>query len=65
MNELLPWLNLLLLPAIGAMWRAAIELGHVKARLVELGTLQAEHQRRLSKMESELGDLDSKLAELR
>lgn len=48
--ELLPWLNLLLIPAVGLMLR-------VSNALTRLDTLQREHARRLDRIESDLIDL--------
>jgi hypothetical protein len=50
MAELLPWLNLLLIPIAGAAFKAS-------AVLVRLETIQLEHARRLGKLESDFGEL--------
>jgi hypothetical protein len=45
MSEVLPWLNLLLLPAVGLLMR-------VSAQLATLAARQEDHARRLDRLES-------------
>lgn len=53
MSEVLPWLNLLLLPAMGLLVR-------VSSQLATLTAVQAEHQRRLDRLESNWATLARK-----
>jgi hypothetical protein len=55
--DLLPWLNLLLVPMIGATWHVAGALVKLKTEIVVLQTMHEEHQRRIGKLESNLGEL--------
>lgn len=45
MSELLPWLNLLLMPALGMLWRISTQLATLQA-------VQGEHSRRLDRLEA-------------
>lgn len=50
MTELLPWLNLLLLPAVGMLWRISAKFARIEAR-------QEHHAETLQRLDSDVGDL--------
>ena len=49
--ELLPWLNLLLVPVFGLVVRLASDLASIKAELRATGQQLERHERRLEQLE--------------
>lgn len=51
-TDLLPWLNLLMVPAVGMLTK-------ISAQLARLEAVQSEHARRLDRIDSDLAELRS------
>lgn len=55
--DLLPWLNLLLVPIGKALWSIHANVSEVHRTQIAAEVRLEEHQRRLAKLESGLADL--------
>lgn len=55
--DLLPWLNLLLVPMVKALWGIHSNVSDISRKQASAEVLLEEHQRRLAKLESNLGEL--------
>lgn len=55
--DLLPWLNLLLVPIVKALWSIHSNVSEIHRTQAAVEVRLEEHQRRLARLESGLADL--------